>query len=320
MKAIVCTKYGPPEVLQLRDVERPIPKGHEIQIKNYATAVTSSDCIVRGFRLPRWNPVGILMGLVLGFTRPRKPILGMVLAGDVESVGKDVERFKKGDQVFAFTVNSAIKIRFGAYAEYTTLPEDGMVALKPANLSYEQAAAIPYGGLLALFYVKRGNIQTGQKVLIYGASGAIGTTAVQLAKYFGAEVTGICSTKNVDMVKSLGADFVIDYKQEDFTKRGELYDFIIDAVPMGMSNRRSLKSLCTKVLAPNGKYVSVDTGSPKHTIDDLMFLKELAESGKLKPVLDRTYPLEQMAEAHRYVDKGHKKGNVVISIDYKNKS
>ena len=319
MKAIVCTKYGPPEVLQLEEVEKPNPKNNELLIKVFATAVTSSDCIVRGFKLPNWHLMGIMMRLVLGFSKPRNPILGMVLAGEVDSVGKDVKRFKKGDQVFALTVISSIKIRFGTYAEYTCLPEDGMVALKPSNVTYEEAAAIPYGGWLALSYLKKGNIQSGQKVLVYGASGAIGTTAVQLAKYFGAEVTGICSTTNLELVKSLGADTVIDYTKEDFTKRGEFFDLILDAVPFVMANKKILKSQCKKALNPKGKYISIDEGSPRSHVDDLILLKKLVESGKLKPVIDRSYPLEEMAEAHRYVDKGHKKGNVVITVgDYRN--
>jgi NADPH:quinone reductase-like Zn-dependent oxidoreductase len=319
MKAIVCTKYGPPEVLGLKEVEKPTPKNNEVLIKIFATTVTSSDCIVRGFKLPNWHPMGIMMRLVLGFSKPRNPILGMVLAGEVESVGKDVKRFKKGDQVFAITVKSSIKIRFGAYAEYICLPEDGMVAFKPSNVTYEEAAAIPYGGWLALHFLKKGNIQSRQKVLIYGASGAIGTTAVQLAKYFGAEVTGICSTTNLELVKSLGADKVIDYTKEDFTKREELYDLILDAVPFVMANKKSLKLQCKKALTPNGKYISIDDGSPKSHIDDFIFLKELVESGKLKPVIDRSYPLEEMVEAHRYVDKGHKKGNVVITVEHNDK-
>ena len=318
MKAIVCTTYGPPEVLQLKEMEKPSPKKNESLIKIFATAVTSSDCIVRGFKLPLWDPMGLMMGLVLGFTRPRNPILGMVLAGEVESAGKDVKRFKKGDQVFGSTVkSSSFQIRFGAYSQYTCLPEDGMVVLKPSNLTYEEAAAIPYGGELALHYLKKGNIQSGQKVLINGASGAVGTSAIQLAKHFGAEVTGICSTSNLELVKSLGADIVIDYTKEDFTKRGELYDLILDAVPMVMANRKGLKLRCKNALTPNGKYLSVDDGTPTPNIEAFIFLKELVESGKLKPVIDRSYPLEEIAEAHRYVDKGHKKGNVVITVEHK---
>jgi len=320
MKAVVCTKYGPPEVLELKEVEKPTPKKNEVLIKIFATSATSSDTVVRGFKLPMNRLMGIMMRLVIGFSKPRNPILGMVLAGEVESVGKEVKRFKKGDPVFAYTVSSSIKIRFGAYAEYTCLPEDGLVALKPLNITYEEAAAIPYGGLLALFFLKKGNIQNGQKVLIYGASGAIGTSAVQIAKHFGAEVTGICSTTNLELVKSLGADKVIDYTKEDFTKRGELYDVILDSVPFVMANKKSLKEQCQKAMNPNGRYISIDESSPKFHLDDLMFLKELVESGKLKPVIDRSYPLEQMVEAHRYVDTGRKKGNVVIIVEQNNKA
>ncbi|MGD2295091.1 MAG: NAD(P)-dependent alcohol dehydrogenase [Candidatus Aminicenantes bacterium] len=321
MKAIICTKYGPPDVLQLKEVEKPAPKNNEILIKIHSTAVTSSDTIVRGFKLPKWSSLGIMMRLAMGFSKPRNPILGMVLAGEVESAGKNVQRFKKGDQVFAYTVVSSLKIRFGAYAEYTCLPEDGIVALKPANVTYEEAAAIPYGGLLALFFLKKGNIQDGQKVLIYGASGAIGTMAVQLAKHFGAEVTGICSTKNLEMVRSLGADSVIDYTKEDLVERGEFYDVILDSVPfVAMADKKNLKSQCKKQLTPNGKYISIDEGSPKFNLDDFMFLKGLVESGKLKPVIDRSFPLEKMAEAHRYVDTGHKRGNVVITVQHRNEA
>ncbi len=303
MKAIVCTKFGPPEVLQLKEVEKPVPKKNEVRIKIFATAVTASDCIVRSFNLPAsmWLPAH----LALGFTKPRKAILGMVFAGEIESVGKDVKSFRNGDQVFGFD-----RFGFGAYAEYKCLSENGVLVKKPTNVTYEEAAAIPVGGLLALHFLRRGNIQSGQKVLIYGASGANGTSAVQLAKHFGAEVTGVCSTSNLELVKSLGADTVVDYTKEDLTNRDERYDFIFDAV----GKRKSSSQQLEKMLAPNGKYISVDDGSPKIPVEDLILLKELVEAGELKPVIDRVYPLEQMADAHRYVDQGHKKGNVVITV------
>ena len=316
MKAIVCTKYGPPEVLQLQEVEKPTPKDNEVRVKVYATAVTASDCIVRGFKLPRWHPMGLMMGLVVGFTAPRKPILGMVLAGEVESVGQDVSRFKVGDHVYGSTVKSSADIRFGAYAQYITLPEDSLIAIKPPNLTYEEAAAIPYGFGLAISYLKKGNIQSKQKVLIYGASGAIGTTAVQLANAFGAEVTGVCSKRNLYFVKSLGAGTVIDYTKEDTLPGGERYDLVLDAV--GKSKSSKLKDQCQKALTPDGKYISVDDGSPKNSIEELSLLNELVESGKLKAVIDRSYPLEEIVEAHKYVDQGHKKGNVVITVEHNN--
>jgi NADPH:quinone reductase-like Zn-dependent oxidoreductase len=313
MKAILCTRYGPPEVLQLKEVEKPTPEKNEVCIKIFATSVTASDCIVRGFKLPRWHPIGLMMGLVLGFKKPRNPILGMVLAGEVESTGRDVNSFKAGDQVFAWTVNSPIKIQFGTYAEYKCLPEEGVIGIKPSNVSYEEAAAVPYGGLIALHFLKKGNIQNIQNVLIYGASGSIGTSAVQLAKYYGAVVTGVCSTANLELVRSLGADEVIDYTKEDMTNRGERYDFIFDAV--GKRKSSKLKVQCKNALTEKGRYISVDDGSPRGTLENLMLLKELVEGGKLKPVIDRRYPLEQMVEAHRYVDRGHKKGNVIISVE-----
>jgi NADPH:quinone reductase-like Zn-dependent oxidoreductase len=312
MKAIVATKYGPPDVLKLKDVEKPIPRKNEVCIKIFATAVTASDCIVRGFKLPRWSPIGLMMGLALGFTKPRQPILGMVVAGEIESTGKDVKRFKKGDYVYGMT-----GLGFATYAQYKCMPENECLVKKPSKVSFEEAAAITYGGILAGHFLKKGNIQNRKKVLIYGASGAIGTTAVQIAKYHGAEVTGVCSTTNIELVKSLGADFVIDYTKEDVISRGELYDLILDAV--GKRKSSEIKVQCKNALTKNGKYISVDNGSPKSLTEYLVLLNKLMDAGNFKAVIDKRYPLEQMVDAHKYVDKGHKKGNVVITVGHKNK-
>ncbi|MBT7790792.1 MAG: NAD(P)-dependent alcohol dehydrogenase [Calditrichaeota bacterium] len=316
MKAVVCTKYGPPEVLQLQDVEKPTPKKNEICIKIHATSVTSSDCIIRGFNLPKWHPLRLMMGLVLGFGKPRNPILGMVAAGEIDSMGPDAKLFNIGDQVFAYTVKSSTKMRFGTYAQYICIPEDWLVLSIPSEVSYEEAAAIPYGGELALHFLKKGDVQSRKKVLIIGASGAIGTTAVQLAGYYGAKVTGVCSTPNLELVRSLGAEAVIDYTNEDYSKRSEQYDLILDAVPLLVATSKRFKKQARSALAPKGKFISINNGSPRPSLHDLVLLKDLVESGKYKPVIDRSYPLEQIVEAHRYVETGHKKGNVVITVEH----
>ncbi len=322
MKAIVATKYGAPEVLELRDVAKPVPADHEVLVKVHATTVTAGDSRVRSFTVPRsfWLPAR----LTLGLTKPKKAIPGMVIVGEVEAVGKEVKRFKPGDQLYAYDIT-----RLQAYAEYACIAEDSAVALKPTTVSYEAAAALPFGGVTALYFLKKGNIQRGQSVLIYGASGSVGTAAVQLAKHFGAEVTAVCSTANIALVKSLGADHVIDYTKEDFTKNGMTYNIIFDTVGKS-SLAGSVSALkdggiyLQAVAGPSqliqmrwaamrsGKTLIGGTAYP--TTETLMTLKELVEAGKLKPVIDRCYPLEQMVEAHRYVDQGHKKGNVVITV------
>jgi len=323
VKAIVYTQYGPPEVLKPAEVAKPAPNDHEVLIKVAVTTVTVADSRVRGFTVPPsyWLPARI----ALGFRKPKQPILGAELAGAVEAVGKAVKRFKPGDLVFASTLEHG----FGAYAEYLCLPEDGLLAIRSAKLTPEAAATLPIGGRTALYFLREAQIQPGQKVLIYGASGSVGTFAVQLAKYFGAEVTGVCSTANLALVKSLGADRVIDYTREDFTANGETYDVIFDTV-----GKASFAG-CLRALQPDGTYLQAVAapgislrmkwtslfsrqkmvgGGPPPNATDLVFLKDLVEAGTLIPVIDRCYPLDRIVDAHRYVDQGHKKGNVVITI------
>jgi NADPH:quinone reductase-like Zn-dependent oxidoreductase len=329
MKAIIWTKYGPPDVLQLKDATKPTPKDNEVLVRIHATTVTAGDCEQRNLQLPFWH--ALPLRAYVGFKRPmRIIILGMELAGEIESVGKDVKRFKDGDQVFASTGF----VSMGTCVEYKCLPEEpegGALALKPANMTYEEATTVPVGGHEALCFLRQGNIKSGEKVLINGAGGTIGTFAVQLAKYYRAEVTGVESTKKLDMLRSIGADHVIDYTQEDFTKNGETYDFILDVVG------KSSYSGSIRSLNRNGRYLIADPGpsqivrgrwtsrtSSKKVIfgaahpktEDLIFLKELIEAGKIKSVIDRSYPLEQTAEAHRYVEQGHKKGHVVITVEH----
>ncbi len=327
MKAIVCTKWGPPEVLELREVEKPTPKDNELLIKIHATTVIVGDCEMRGFNLPQMGfGLRLLMRVGFGIRGPRKKILGQQLAGEIEAIGKDVTKFKEGDEVFAVTGFS-----FGTYAEYTCLSENIIVARKPTNMSYEEASTIPVGGLEALHFMREGNIQSGQRVLINGAGGSIGTIAVQLAKNYGAEVTAVDSAGKFDMLRSIGADHVIDYKTENFTERDETYDVIFDVVGV------TKFSDCIKSLNENGTYLQGNgtvsrgdkstarkigmkaiAGPADYMTEHLISLRELIEAGTIKTFIDRTYPLEQMVEAHNYVETGQKVGNVVITLDHNN--
>ncbi len=329
MKAIVCTKYGSPDVLELREVEKPAPKDNEALVKIHATTVHIGDTRLRSFTVPPLFRAAFR--LAVGFRGPRKKILGSELAGEIEAVGRGVKRLKAGDQVFGDAGGA-----LGTYAEYVCLPEKATLAIKPAGMTYEEAAATTASALSALDFVRKANIQNGQKVLVNGASGALGTFVVQLAGYFGAEVTGVCSTTNLELVKSIGADKVIDYTKEDFTRSGQTYDVIFDAIGKssfsrckGALKRKGIYLLSLPTLASflqmagtsltGGRKVLL-MGIPKSRIEDLAFFGELIAAGKMKPVIDRTYPLEQMAEAHRYVDTGRKKGNVVITVEHNDKA
>lgn len=309
MRAIVCPRYGGPDVLELREVEQPSPKDDEVCIRIMATAVTASDIFIRGSDIPlRFR---IPMRLMLGITRPRKPIIGLVLAGEIASVGRGTTRFKPGDQVYGLT-----GFGLGAYAEYKCMKETdskhGCLALKPANLTYEESTVAAYGGLLALQFMERGDIRPGQRVLVYGASGTSGTTAVQYAKHLGAEVTAVCSTPNVELVRSLGADAVIDYTKVDALDPGDKYDFVLDAVGKAKTSR--LKDSCRASVPGREKYVSIDDGNLLLESARLAKMRELVDAGHIRPVVDRCYPLEKMAEAHRYVGQGHKRGGVAVTV------
>ncbi len=324
MKAIVCTQYGSPDVLRLQEVAKPTPKDNEVLIKIHATTVTSGDWRVRSLSVP--IGFGIISRLVFGVLKPRQPILGSELAGEIIAIGKDVSNFKVGDRVFAFD-----GFRMACHAEYKCMPAGGTVAIKPVNLTYEEAAPLSFGGTTMLDFFRRGKLQSGDKVLINGASGCLGTAAVQLAKHFGAEVTGVCSTANVELVKSLGADQVINYTTEDFTKNSETYDIIVDTVGNAPFSRSKV------ALKERGRLLMVLAGLPDilqipwvtmtsnkrviagpaaERVEDLRFLANLAETGAFQPVIDRRYPLAQIAEAHSYVDTGRKKGNVVITVEH----
>lgn len=309
MKAVICTKYGKPEVLKLKEVAKPVPKDNEVCIKIHASAVTASDVFIRSSNIP--IQYRIPMRLFIGIRKPRKSIIGLVFSGEVETIGKNIRRFKPGDNVYGLTGFS-----LGAYAEYKCMKEtdskNGCIAIKPNNLSNEEATVAAYGGLLAFQYIEKGNIRKNQKVLIYGASGTSGTFAIQIAKHLGAEVTGVCSTSNLEMVKNLGADYVIDYTKQYAIPKDVYYDFILDSV--GRIKTSKLKNACKNALSPKGKYVSIDSGDLKLDSKRLNKIKKYIESEYIKPILDRCYLLEEIVEAHRYVEKGHKKGGVAITV------
>ncbi len=311
MKAIICTKYGSPDVLQLREIHKPVPKDDEVLIRIHASAVTASDTFIRGFKIPL--QFRIPMRIMMGITKPRKQVIGLVLAGEIESVGTKIRRFKPGDQVYGLT-----GFGLGAYAEYKCMKETdskhGCLALKPASLSYEEATVAAYGGLLAFQFMEKGNIQRGQNVLIYGASGTTGTIAIQYARYLGAKITAVCSTSNMELVTSLGADTVLDYTKVDKFIPCAQYDFMLDAV--GKSKTSKLKEVCKKALAADGKYVTIDDEALLLDSNRLNRISVLAEAGALKPFIDRIYKMEEIAEAHRYVEKGHKRGGVAVEISH----
>jgi NADPH:quinone reductase-like Zn-dependent oxidoreductase len=324
MKAVVCERYGPPDVLQLKEVATPVPRDNEVLIKNHATTVTSGDRRVRSLDIPAG--FRLMSRLVLGVSRPRQPVLGTELAGQIVSVGRAVSKFKVGDEVFAFG-----GVAMGCHAEYKCMPENGLLVPKPPNLTYEEAAALSFGGTTALDFFRRGKLQRGEKILINGASGGVGTAAVQLARYFGADVTGVCSTANLELVRSLGADHVIDYTVEDFTRNGEIYDMIVDTAGTAPFSRSkgSLKERGRLLLVLGGlpdmlqiPWLSITStkrviaGPAAERAKDLLFLAALAEAGHFRPVIDRRYPFERIADAHRYVDTGRKKGNVVVTLTH----
>jgi NADPH:quinone reductase-like Zn-dependent oxidoreductase len=310
MRAIVCTKYGGPENLVLTEIEKPIPKDNEVLIRIHATSVTTSDVLIR--RMNEDFLAKLLLQCVFGFGKPRNPVLGMVSSGVIENTGKDVSSFSPGEEVFAYGSLSPTKRHFGSYSEYICLPENWNIALKPNNISHHEAAAIPYGGLLASHILSKTNIQPGQHVLIYGASGSIGSMAIQLAKHAGAVVTAVCSARNKELVMGLGSDFVIDYTATEAESQLKTYHYVLDAV--GHSKTSVLKEKSKTALSPKGKYISIDDGVPLTPKKAFLQLKSLAEQGLIKPVIDRIYPLEQLPEAHAYVEKGHKRGNVVITV------